>query len=239
MHPPNIQSFDPANKSIALHPSRRSRLQATTPGPSPASSDLATLTSVLLLDMARERLASNPTPSLIPSTPVPKTPVKLTDSTQSPVIPTPTKLNRFLQYAESNLGVENAQALEPTLRGLGAGPDILPEMDDTVLREAGINPGDIIRLKRGSKVWWSGPEAKRKRTATQSEPAEAPQATKRKFQYERRYDDGGAARITGGPIMPAEDGDDGREYRDFDWYYKCENANDWLPVPRGWIVEEE
>jgi len=149
------------NKSTALHPSHHSRLQAT-PGPSPGNSDLATLTSVLLMDMVQERLSSRPTP--IPSTPAPKEPANSTNLLNpSPVpvpLPTPSKLTCFLQYAEANLGVESAQTLEPALQRLGVGPDILSEMDDTLLCEAGISPGDIIRLKRGSIVWWNGPEAR-------------------------------------------------------------------------------
>ncbi|KIM64577.1 hypothetical protein SCLCIDRAFT_75913, partial [Scleroderma citrinum Foug A] len=150
-------------------------------------------------------------------------------------LPTPSKLTRFLQYAEANLGVESAQTLEPALQRLGVGPDILSEMDDTLLQEAGISPGDIIHLKCGSSVWWNGPEARQKRSATQSESTEAPATKECKFQYEKHYEDGGRSHFTGGPIKPAEDGDDGKEFRDYDWYYKCANAGTWLAAPRGWV----
>ncbi|KAI6030787.1 hypothetical protein F5J12DRAFT_888596 [Pisolithus orientalis] len=108
--------------------------------PSP-NADITALSSVLLLDMAREHLHH--------STPAPAP--QVVDSAETNLDPTiillPSNLTHFLKHAEANLGVQNAQLLEPALWQLGAGPDILSEMDDAILHDAGVTPGDIICLK--------------------------------------------------------------------------------------------
>ncbi|KAI6143996.1 hypothetical protein BKA82DRAFT_32436 [Pisolithus tinctorius] len=133
-------SFDPANKVPALHPGRCFQTSITPVTPSP-NADIAALTSVLLLDMAREHLRhSTPAPAL-----------QVVDSAETNldpnIIPSPSKLTHFLEHAEANLGVQHARLLEPALWQLGAGPDILLEMDDAILHDAGVTPGDIICLK--------------------------------------------------------------------------------------------
>ncbi|KAH7903827.1 hypothetical protein BJ138DRAFT_1189019, partial [Hygrophoropsis aurantiaca] len=172
-HAPNIESFDPAKREVALHPSRKAHMPVSSstavisPAPTSANTDITALTSMLLLQtaqgLARDRFSS--TPPVVPETP--KSSSSMT-APASPAIPTPTKLSRFLQYAEKTLGVRNARLFEASLRDLGAGPDVIPLMADADLARAGLNPGDIIRLKTGSPVWWNGPDAKRKRSDTQS-----------------------------------------------------------------------
>jgi hypothetical protein len=154
--PPNIPSFDPA-KQEPLHPMRRTTSTVTTPlAAAPISaSEINSLTSMLLLRTVQDLNSHDH----IPSTPLPlsrtvDSPAKLACS---PLVPTPSKLSRFLQYAEDNLGVDYATSYESSLRSIGAGPDILSEINDQELSRIGLTPGDIIRLKKGSVIWWNGP----------------------------------------------------------------------------------
>lgn len=78
----------------------------------------------------------------------------------SPIKNSPTKLNRYLRYAEENLGVKNATIHEFSLASHGYGPDILEDVADSALITCGLTAEDAIRLKRGASDWWNGPEAK-------------------------------------------------------------------------------
>ncbi|KAF9233020.1 hypothetical protein BU15DRAFT_66950 [Melanogaster broomeanus] len=241
LQPPNIQSFDLQKTAVALIPTRRLHTPAPAASnitPTPSSSEISALTSALLLQAAqglsRDRNSPHTPSQTITSTPA--TSAAPTTQPQSPAIPTPSKLTRFLEYADTQLGVQHATTYEHALRQLGAGPDILAEMSDSDLSKAGLNPGDIICLKRGAMVWWNGPDAKRKRSMTLSESTQPPE--KHLFQYEKRWgSDKGKARISGGPMRRREDGEepDG----DGVYYYKCGNRQEWVPIPQGWTFDEE
>ncbi|KAJ8596017.1 hypothetical protein M405DRAFT_806273 [Rhizopogon salebrosus TDB-379] len=157
--PPNILSFDPMKQEPVLHPMRRATPTVTTPAAAPNASEISSLTSMLLLRTVRDLTYNH---DHVPSTPTPlphiiDNPAELA---RSPLIPTPSKLRRFLQYAEDDLGVNFATSYESSLRSIGAGPDILSEISDQELSRIGLTPGDIIRLKKGSITWWNGPLAK-------------------------------------------------------------------------------
>lgn len=194
--PPNIPSFDPAKREPALHPMRRTASATSMAPPAVNANDISSLTSMLLLRTVQD-LARNQDHATIPSTPI----VRASVLTQSPAILTPSKLTRFLEYAEQELGVSQAMMYESSLRSIGAGPDILVEIADQELARIGLTPGDIIRLKKGSVTWWNGPLAKNelmdstkcKRSDTTN--SEIPED--RRYQYEKRYHDGGRARING------------------------------------------
>jgi hypothetical protein len=49
---------------------------------------------------------------------------------------------------------------EGSLELQGIGLDILGDIDDKVLSGISISTGDIIRIKKGSTIWWNGPDAK-------------------------------------------------------------------------------
>lgn len=84
-------------------------------------------------------------------TPVPvRTVTSLSLPVTSPVAPTPSTLTRFLKHAKDHLGVAFASTYEASLRGIGAGPDIIVDMADQDLAQVGLSAGDIIRLKKGS-----------------------------------------------------------------------------------------
>ncbi|KAF8132039.1 hypothetical protein EV363DRAFT_1480092 [Boletus edulis] len=248
--PPNIPSFDAANKAPFLHPARKAQAQTASqlPSPNPAT-DINSLTSVLLLQTianlsqstgTRTPPVANPTPPiLIPTTPVRHASAK---ATTSPPVPSPSQLARFLEYAETELHVLNATAFERRLAAQHIGPDILPEIDDkTLASEIGIPAGDIVRLKKGSTVWWNGPDAKRKRSDTGQSSASHPKSPTRPRQkrvaYEKRYHDKGASRFTGPPMIAGDDDED--KDKDYDIWYESTEHQKWLPVPRGFIVCED
>jgi hypothetical protein len=240
--PPNILSFDPMKQERVLHPMRRTTPTVTTPAAAPNASEISSLTSMLLLRTVRDLTYNH---DHVPSTPTPlpriiDNPAELA---RSPLIPTPSKLRRFLQYAEDDLGVNFATSYESSLRSIGAGPDILLEISDQELSRIGLTPGDIIRLKKGSITWWNGPlaksepndSAKRKRSDTTD--SAIPEC--RKYQYERRYHDGGRARINGGKMrLDGTPPGEGPEV-DYDLYYFCDNQKAWLPFPQGYTYDTE
>lgn len=87
-------------------------------------------------------------PSKPPTTPTRHCASLITSTTiRSPTRNTPSKLSRFLEYAETNLSIENARLHEESLRMLGFGPNILHLVDDAVLKDVGFTPGDVIHFE--------------------------------------------------------------------------------------------
>ncbi|KAG2740174.1 hypothetical protein P692DRAFT_201728460, partial [Suillus brevipes Sb2] len=157
----------------------------------------------------------------------------------SPVAPTPSTLTRFLKYAEDHLGVAFASTYEASLRGIGAGPDILVDMADQDLARVGLSAGDIIRLKKGSVTWWNGPLAKSSAKCQRSDTTESGIPKYKKFQYEKRYHDGGQACISGSCMKPDECPPAERTILDYDLYYFCENRKSWVIFPPGFTFKSE
>jgi hypothetical protein len=62
---------------------------------------------------------------------------------------------------------------------LGFGPDILHLVEDSVLRDVGFMPGDVIRLKQNSQQWWNSTDAKRKRVSHAPSPVQSTPPNKR------------------------------------------------------------
>ncbi|KAF9238399.1 hypothetical protein BU15DRAFT_47788, partial [Melanogaster broomeanus] len=170
--------------------------------------------------------------------PTPATPTPLPShhaSKLSPIVHTPTQFSRFLKHAEKHLGVSNVTSFEASLHLQDIGPDILPDVSDQTLKDVGMSTGDIIRLKKGSITWWNGPDVKRKHsdTVTDLTPVQ-------KIAYEKRYHEGGASRFSGGPMRADDDNDDGtRASLDYDLFYRSNEHAQWLPVPKGFIVDDK
>lgn len=179
---PNIPSFDAANMALFLHPAHKEQAQKAAsqslPSPNPAP-DINSITSVLLLQMLANLSSSgtcSPSTATVPTAPALTMPVHhVLERSASLPVPSPSKLMRFLRYAETELHVENATAFEQRLAAQHIGPDILPEIEDKILAmEIGILAGDIVHLKKGSITWWNGPEAKRKHRITDQSSASQP-----------------------------------------------------------------
>ncbi|KAI6025200.1 hypothetical protein BKA83DRAFT_4491946 [Pisolithus microcarpus] len=208
--PPNIESFNMANKLTHLHPTCKAQAPAQPPT---TLVDLNALTSILLLQtLMKSGILSSPTPSTpcLSSIPSPVTPTQAVQGAAenpSPPVPSPSQLSRFLHHAETNLGVHNATQFEESLKLQGIGPDILAEVDDKVLTDAGISIGNIIRLKCGCMAWWNSADAKWKcsNTEVSAHSTDLPtRPPKKRVAYEKRYFDSGQ----------------------------------WLPVPKGYLVDE-
>ncbi|KAJ7502229.1 hypothetical protein B0H11DRAFT_1663061, partial [Mycena galericulata] len=204
--PEHMGIFNPANRQVALHPSR---IAAGVNQPQ-GTSDLGHLASILTAVMGPRNSAIQPFP---PSTPKRKE----RQEPSSLVVLTPSKLPRYLEHAANNLGVTSALDFESPMRRNGYGPDILHLVGDKDLMDLGLTKGDSIRLKEGAKSWWNRPDAPRKRTHGEMEgnsgsggtiiphhsPARDISATPpfKKVAFERRFDDGGAERFYGPRIV--------------------------------------
>jgi len=238
--PPNIEIFDPAKRQAVLNPIRQAMTAASTPSLVPSTGGLAELTS--FLNTARQWVHA------VPGTPA--TPVTLTNrgipppSAASPTINTPSKLSRFLKYAEDTLGISNASIYETALQHEGYGPDILHLVDDKSLTSLGISMGDALRLKTGCVASWKGPDAKRKYCDSddpfQSGSRHGGDLTRtppnKKVRFETKYAEGGSFTFFGPRIIATDP--DGPEPVDVTWYY-CEARQGMFPIPRGFIAVPE
>ncbi|KAJ7903197.1 hypothetical protein B0H13DRAFT_1538086, partial [Mycena leptocephala] len=136
----------------------------------------------------------------------------------SPVIPTPSKLPRYLDHANTKLGIVTARSFESPMRRNGYGPDILHMLPDQDLMDIGMNKGDAIRLKAGAQEWWKGPDAKKKHI-----DATPPS---KKVSFEHRWDDGGSMRFFGPRIIAGSDAKG--------VFYRCPVRERFVPVPLGY-----
>ncbi|KAJ7663497.1 hypothetical protein B0H17DRAFT_867987, partial [Mycena rosella] len=145
----------------------------------------------------------------------------------SPVIPSPTKLPRFLDHCEKSLGIVGARRYEFVMKQEGYGPEILHLVEDRELVGLGMKKGDILRIKAGSQPWWNGPNAKRKRGDSDAMPTADPLATPpaKKVAFERRFPEGGLERFYG-PHIAARDGEK-------NIFYCCPLRSKFVAVPLG------
>jgi hypothetical protein len=230
MHPPATSTFDPINRHATLP---RSRSTSTSISNSSVSqpSDLAHVASIVQGLVAMVQPAPHPAPS---------TPNNKSNAPSAPSPPrnTPSKLSRFLEYAEESLGVHGATAYEETFRNRGYGPDILHLVDGTTLQGIGLSEGDVIRLKQNSLHWWNieSESKKRKRPDEDSGRSTHPTGPSTppniKVRFEKRFhNNGGSARLYGPRITP------GRQPpgQDFDWAYFCEARGRFVPLPDNYI----
>ncbi|KAI6046204.1 hypothetical protein EDC04DRAFT_2598390 [Pisolithus marmoratus] len=170
--PPNIPSFDIANKVPVLHPACKAPTHLLSP-----SVNINSLTLVLSLQMLTQ------SGLLIGHQEA---------TTSSPPVPSPSQLACFLQYAETSLGVHYALSYKSALALHGIGLDILQDVDNKFLSDLGISAGNVIHLKKGSTAWWNGPDAKCKQsdTVTSTSAVETQeQPAKKCVLYEQYCDD--------------------------------------------------
>jgi hypothetical protein len=233
--PPHTQTFDPINRRSSVLSSRPSRFSTPTPSRVPSLSDESTLGSISQILSSFASIAQAQSSHQLPTTPTHSridTQNPIASSTAlSPVTNTPSKLSRFLKYAEAHLGIPNVQLYERCLEDMGYGPDILHLVSDNDLKDIGIKPGDVIRLKQHSLQWLNSSASKRKQgNHMPSTPSTPPN---KRVRFEKRFRDGGAARLYGPRIAEAED--DVPEESSFDWFYFCNARNAWVPVPPGCV----
>lgn len=184
--PPNCDAFNPQNHQVILHPKRKAAVAAA--HAPPATSDITALAQIItalrpdISTPTSTTHVSKPNP-VAPAAPVPSTPTRRHHNTatsepaRSPARPTPTKLRRFLEHAEAEVGIENATLYQGRLELERYGPDILHEVDNADLRKLAIPPGDIIRLKRAAPKWYNSPAVKRSRSSSPDTEKAAPRKT--------------------------------------------------------------
>ncbi|KAI6008942.1 hypothetical protein EDC04DRAFT_2581825, partial [Pisolithus marmoratus] len=159
----------------------------------------------------------------------------------SPLFPSPTQLSHFLCFAELNLSVSNAIRYEANLELQGIGPDILAKVDDKVLADAGISIGNIIHLKKGCMVWWNSLDVKQKRSNTEvlTNSTELPCPAHKKVLYKKCFFMGSGNHFSGPLMMPDDNPDNLFSVpADYNLFYKCNIQGQWLPIPKGYIVDK-
>jgi hypothetical protein len=118
------------------------------------------------------------------------------------------------------------------------GPDIFHRVQDSVLEELGLPPGDVIHLKDGAVPWWNGPDTKRKRVDESKPNAREYPAVKCAeafVAYKTRYDGEGGCQFSR-PLMV---GDDSSAHLGESIWYRCKALQDWFPIPLGYTVVTE
>ena len=164
-------------------------------------------------------------PASLPPSKTPVSPEPL-----SPITNSPSKLPRFLKYAEMQLGIINASSYEQKLRQMGYGPDILHLVEDATLKDIGFSSGDVIRLKQSSSKWWNSSAVKRQHDDSASSPCSDERPTKM-IRFEKRFHDGGSATLWGPDMVEGSLDCDA----DFDWWYHCEALGKRVPMSRGYV----
>jgi hypothetical protein len=228
-HPPFTPTFDPMNRKPSSHTHLHRPESVSAPAPSSHGTGVhgELLSQIISNAVSMACLPSSSKPQA-PTTPTRRRASSSASTITSPTRNTPSKLSRFLAYAETNLSVENALLHEESLRMLGFGPDILHLVDDAVLKNVGFTPGDVIRLKQNSQQWWNSTDAKRKRV-DETPPVQSTPPNKR-VAFEKRYHDGGRCRLYGPRIADNAEGEF-TPAADVDWYYFCKARDGWVALP--------
>jgi hypothetical protein len=235
------ETFDPVKRRAILNIRSTPATPVATVTSPARMSNLAHLSTILKTVMEAGRLQQPEMPKTPSRTHIASLPAL------SPLKPTPSKLHRFLKYAEKNLGVQSATVYEFGLQAKGYGPDILHLVPDKDFSEIGVRPGDAIRLKAGCVSWWNGPDAKRKyldddttavatpKAATGAETPTTPRTPpNKKVRYEVNYPDGGSKTFWGPPVVEGTTSKSDRHSTFF-----CETLKMMLPIPTGFTIVEE
>ncbi|THU92033.1 hypothetical protein K435DRAFT_800797 [Dendrothele bispora CBS 962.96] len=207
--PPNTATFDCVNRLPSLRQGRRRFSSAS--AESAPTTDIGHLANILSIMKGDTQPASPPL------------------TTQNVRVPnTPSKLPRFLAYAESELGVSGASSYCRTLEQQKVGPDILHLVPDETLLNLNLPLGDIIRLKQAAPVWIQSSDAKRKDPPPTAGTSDGNPPAKR-IRFKKRWHDGSGAASEHGTGM--EIGSPPGSDVDYDWWYYSEEAGTLLPVP--------
>lgn len=172
---------------------------------------------------------------------VPATPKRATVVTSdSPPVPSPSDIPRFLKFAETKLGVKAAMVWASPMKRRSYGPDILKAVSDKDLLELGMAHGDVLRLKRGTTKWWGSQEAKRKYADMTGDDndrnSDRNTASNTRIHYERAYrtpagEPDGYHSWFGPPLVDEDMTDADRETTYFD-----EATQRKMPIPEGFTI---
>ena len=231
-HLPNTLTFDPKTRARSLFQTPKTM----------ASGDGVLQTISTILSDARVIMGLDPTTPSKPAVTTtlvsdhPSTNSSLaTAVSNSPPKNSPTKLPRFLQYAEEKEGIQNSTWFEFALAEKGFGPDVImmSDIDKTDLMSCGINAGDALRLKRAAQAWWTSPDAKcTHRSPMPGQPGPYIDSRER-IRFEKRYTDGGSVSVFGPGIIP------GKNYRatEYAWWFFNMQSKALEKVPDGFVPD--
>ncbi|KAJ3885769.1 hypothetical protein GG344DRAFT_70242 [Lentinula edodes] len=209
----SIQPFGPLRSSSAHH--HQLAPAAVNPGEKSDLAHFATIMSMIVPPCPMQ----SPIPSSSSLAPL-----------SSPAKNTPTKLRRFLEYAESDAGVKNATYHLFALENKGYGPDILECVEDKDLVDLGIKHGDAMRLKRTAPIWFNGPEAKRKQPlASLAQPDQHQNQTR----FKKRWINGGRFSTSGRSMQRLDDGE--KLDPSYSWFYFSKLAHSMIPLPKNFV----
>lgn len=181
-----------------------------------------------------------------PATPAPAVNnTSLAGGFDSPLANTPTKLSRFLEYAEQK-GVSDVTEMEPLFKARGFGPDIIDQLSKEELAELGISRGDGIRLQKLAPKWWEmeklQPKKRRAAEAFGDDDNSArrlrPDPPTTTIRFEKRWIDKetgklleGSASYFGSGMRPGRAHDD----VDYCWWFFSQDMQTTIPVPPGYL----
>ncbi len=222
--PPSTVTFDRVNRRSSLHAHHPHSLLASSPAPysvqGVSGNDLAHIISSVVSSIVTVHTPLKPS-----STPPCPAPVV---TTHLPTQHTPSKLLRFLEYAELHLNIKNAHLHEESLWILGFGPDILHLVDDNALTNIGLTLGDVIHLKQNSQQWWNSADAKHKWTQADQPPSIPTTPPNKRVAFEKRYHNGGCYRVYGPKMVKV---DNFSPKPGADWFYFCKASDTFIPLP--------
>jgi hypothetical protein len=226
-HPPNSLSFDPRTRSRSLFQTPKTRAgfggAGSGEGILHAISSMLSDARVVMGHQLDSTTPSNPTAATALLVSNPPSSLAATVISSSPPKNSPTKLPRFLQYAEEHEGIANATMFEYSLSEKGFGPDVImmDDIDKNDLISCGLNAGDAIRLKRAARTWWTSPDAKRTRQRSQAPASPTPKHPIRiddreRIRFEKRYaNDSGSVSVFGPGIIPGQN----HRAKQFVWWF--------------------
>jgi len=224
-NPPNTAAFDPQmrRRSLFQRPPNSTTavtMSETTPPLAQASELLREVRKLFGPTSSSRRLSSEaPTSPTFQQVPA------------SPPTNTPSKLRRYLEYAEKHLGVNDATLYEHRLAQQSFGPDILPVISEQLLVDCGLTMGDAVRLKRGASSWWMSPEAKRPKLLDQPPPQANLFEPTYQIRFEKRFVEGGSHSVFGSGLVPGKN----IRHRPFTWYFYNEATKTVERVPDGFV----
>jgi hypothetical protein len=159
----------------------------------------------------------------------------------SPPANTPTKLTRFLKYAELK-GVDHITEREPLFKACGLGPDMIEHLSKDDLADLGISRGDGIRLQRLAPSWWDMEKTRlnRKGQADDAFPDDesphrlrpAPQASPVSIRFEKRWIDTESGQLLDGGASYFGSGfrlGRAHEGLDYCWWYFSQEVQALVP----------
>ncbi|KAI9444439.1 hypothetical protein BJY52DRAFT_1128191 [Lactarius psammicola] len=242
--PPRTEAFDVANRKSSLGPRNRASSSASTASGGADVSALAAISS-LITSVATFMRPEHPVPTT-PKVPDKSPAASLVLKSPPVIFNTPSKLERFLQAAESN-GVPGVQSHLSSLALKGYGPDILHIVSVQDLVAIGVSPGDAIWLREYASRWWAeerqrvtkrphAPDIERpgccSTTPTLAPPPINTTPPNKRLRFEKCFNDGGGMTTFGRAIVKKKAGYE-FEANDYTWWVYSKDLKMNVPLPPG------